>query len=296
MTIPFSFIANTPITVVEEYPLSNGIRGNVEHPMEYTDPKILNNPDADLPTCDDCNFNTQDGLIDRRLFSSVSGKQLIYDVSTVHKRPINPFGKTGFTGRGLLYRWGPNHCADPIVTRFQRNEHGDIVYAKQGSRMLAVIEAALIKRAPDQPGGGDWAIPGGYQDPNDPTISVTAKREFGEEALGGCLESVERENALRQLGDGKLLYKGYSDDVRNTDNAWNVTSVFLFHDQHGNGLAKVPLSAGDEVSQVAWKQISHGATKEMNLFAMHAYFLTLACICIEKEDPFSIVTCNMLFA
>ena len=29
----------------------------------------------------------------------------------------NPIGRTGMTGRGLLGRWGPNHAADPIVTR-----------------------------------------------------------------------------------------------------------------------------------------------------------------------------------
>ena len=29
----------------------------------------------------------------------------------------NPTGRTGFAGRGLLDYWGPNHCADPVVTR-----------------------------------------------------------------------------------------------------------------------------------------------------------------------------------
>ena len=29
----------------------------------------------------------------------------------------NPAGRTGMTGRGLLGKWGPNHAADPVVTR-----------------------------------------------------------------------------------------------------------------------------------------------------------------------------------
>lgn len=33
-------------------------------------------------------------------------------------RPMNPRGRTGMQGRGLLGKWGPNHAADPIVTRF----------------------------------------------------------------------------------------------------------------------------------------------------------------------------------
>ena len=30
----------------------------------------------------------------------------------------NPMGRTGMIGRGLLGRWGPNHAADPVVTRY----------------------------------------------------------------------------------------------------------------------------------------------------------------------------------
>ena len=30
----------------------------------------------------------------------------------------NPVGRTGLRGRGELGRWGPNHAADPIVTRY----------------------------------------------------------------------------------------------------------------------------------------------------------------------------------
>ena len=34
-----------------------------------------------------------------------------------HHLPLNPIGRTGITGRGLLPSWGPNHAVDPIVTR-----------------------------------------------------------------------------------------------------------------------------------------------------------------------------------
>ena len=32
--------------------------------------------------------------------------------------PLNPRGRTGMRERGLLGKWGPNHAADPIVTRW----------------------------------------------------------------------------------------------------------------------------------------------------------------------------------
>lgn len=31
--------------------------------------------------------------------------------------PRNPIGRTGVCGRGQLGKWGPNHAADPVVTR-----------------------------------------------------------------------------------------------------------------------------------------------------------------------------------
>jgi len=34
----------------------------------------------------------------------------------------NPCGRTGLAGRGTLGKWGPNHAADPIVTRLVWNE------------------------------------------------------------------------------------------------------------------------------------------------------------------------------
>jgi len=50
-----------------------------------------------------------DGKIDRRSFE---GK---YEIE--NKVPKNIRGRTGMVGRGLLGKWGPNHAADPIVTR-----------------------------------------------------------------------------------------------------------------------------------------------------------------------------------
>lgn len=45
----------------------------------------------------------------------------------VENYPLNPVGRTGIVGRGLLGRWGPNHAADPIVTRWKRDNAGNIL-------------------------------------------------------------------------------------------------------------------------------------------------------------------------
>lgn len=49
-------------------------------------------------------------------------------------------GRTGLTGRGLLGRYGPNHAADPIVTRcniyieYTNFERSALVYGVRNSR------------------------------------------------------------------------------------------------------------------------------------------------------------------
>ena len=70
-------------------------------------------------------------------------------------RPLNPRGRTGLAGRGVLGKWGPNHAADPIVTRWQRRDNGDIVTQESSGR--PVLEFVSIQRRDT----GEWAIPGG---------------------------------------------------------------------------------------------------------------------------------------
>jgi ADP-ribose pyrophosphatase len=112
----------------------------------------------------------------------------------------NPHGRTGITGRGLLGRFGPNHAADPVVTRWQRNVAGDInkdadnrFAAAWGFGVLClfhsiksylfifslarpVLEFVAIKRLDT----GEWAIPGGMVEAGD-SVSATLRKEFGEE-------------------------------------------------------------------------------------------------------------------
>jgi ADP-ribose pyrophosphatase len=81
------------------------------------------------------------------------------------KRPLNPRGRTGMTNRGALGKWGANHAADPIVTRYNLLRPG------------RPLEMVAIKRHDT----GEWAIPGGMVDPGE-LVSQTLKREFTEEA------------------------------------------------------------------------------------------------------------------
>ena len=189
--------------------------------------------------------------------------------------PTNPRGRTGMHGRGLLGKWGPNHAADPIVTRFDPSRPDR-------------LQVVAIKRKDT----GDWALPGGMVDSGE-MVSLTVKREFEEEA-GNLADYPEQQALFKKPGPdpdpppsfspdpataptlnpsscaspspalaptqaqfreslealferGKEIYRGYVDDPRNTDNAWMETTAFHFHCT--DALARrLPLRAGEHAS------------------------------------------------
>ncbi|XP_074444873.1 ADP-ribose pyrophosphatase, mitochondrial isoform X2 [Larus michahellis] len=207
-------------------------------------------------------FNERDGEVERK---SLNGLYVVEN-----GRPQNPVGRTGLTGRGLLGRWGPNHAADPVVTRWKRDRSGNkIAHPVTGKNILQFV---AIKRRDC----GEWAIPGGMVDPGE-KVSATLKREFGEEALNSLQklpeEKVELEKQLHKLFSQEhfVVYRGYVDDPRNTDNAWMETEAVNYHDETGETMDNLPLEAGDDAGTVKWVDIS----EKLKLYANHSYFIKL---------------------
>jgi len=170
----------------------------------------------------------------------------------------------------LLGRYGPNHAADPIVTQWKRDEKGHVVKDSHGNPILQFV---TIKRNDN----GQWAIPGGMVDPGE-AVSVTVKREFGEEALNSIELSAEEkahvEKMLHDLFDPSKcteIYKGYVDDPRNTDNAWMETTALNIHDETGEAFKHFKLKGGDDAAQAVWKDYEPG----MDLYASHVQFLAI---------------------
>eukprot|EP00300_Choanocystis_sp_HF-7_P029770 c3736_g1_i1.p1 GENE.c3736_g1_i1~~c3736_g1_i1.p1 ORF type:complete len:328 (-),score=43.16 c3736_g1_i1:108-1091(-) len=171
--------------------------------------------------------------------------------------PRNPMGRTGMCGRGLLGKWGPNHAADPIVTRFNPD--------------TGALEMVAIKRTDTL----EWAIPGGMVDAGE-QVSETLKREFGEEAMSNQgLSPEELEEWREQLNDlfhsGIEIFKGYVDDPRNTDNSWMETTAVWFHADESMG-SKMKLSASDDALAVRWLPLDDTQAVN-NLYASHADFV-----------------------
>ncbi|MFZ2049164.1 MAG: NUDIX domain-containing protein [Minisyncoccia bacterium] len=142
----------------------------------------------------------QNGWAESEDISAVKQKREFHsyeDVLNFDKNglPLNPRGRTGIEGRGLLGKWGANFAADPIVTRL--------------NPQTGLLEMLAIQRNDN----GEWAIPGGMVDEGE-SATETLKREFKEE-VGIDLD----------MSDAVEVYKGYVDDPRNTDNAWMETTA-----------------------------------------------------------------------
>jgi len=185
--------------------------------------------------------------------------------------PLNVRGRTGLRGRGILGRYGPNHAADPVVTRWKRDpDSGEVITSPKNGRQI--LQFVGIQRRDT----GEWAIPGGMVDAGE-NVSATVRREFVEEALNGLeMDQKDRlkaeEMVAKFFADGHQIYAGYVDDPRNTDWSWMETTAFLFHDESGESVGRMPLQAGDDAKALKWIDIS----SEINLYASHKEFIEKA--------------------
>tara|TARA_B110001452_G_C15201003_1_gene416816 strand:- start:271 stop:1095 length:825 start_codon:yes stop_codon:yes gene_type:complete len=171
--------------------------------------------------------------------------------------------RTGIKGRGMLGRYGPNHAADPIVTKFN--------FWKW---RFEFVSAQRIDTSPPQ-----WCIPGGMVDPGE-SVSLTLRREFKEEVASECDDSIL--NAI--FKNGTCLYSGPTcGDPRTTDDAWIETRVVHYH--LSNKLAnKIKLTHQPEENRaVQWISCDHP-----ELYGDHAEYVHLA-----KKNAKSIMIKNL---
>lgn len=231
-------------------------------PFEYLAPSVAAQPvwADDRKKLAAMMFNKIDGNVSRVSYEGT------YALDPKSGMPLNPRGRTGICERGLLGRYGPNHAADPVVTRWKRDAKGKIMFSADHKPM---VEFVAIKRKDT----GEWGFPGGMVEPG-ATVNRTLLAEFGEEAMNSLEMTPEEHRDMEQkLGEffknGTVVYQGYVDDPRNTDNAWMETVAMHFHDEKGDVVGRFNLKSGDDAGEVAWTTI----TADLKLYASHAVFL-----------------------
>uniref|UniRef100_A0A7S2JNZ6 Nudix hydrolase domain-containing protein n=1 Tax=Haptolina brevifila TaxID=156173 RepID=A0A7S2JNZ6_9EUKA len=193
--------------------------------------------------------------------------KLIFDQGT----PRNPRGRTGMSERGLLGKWGPNLAADPIITRSDPT----------GSGVLQVIAALRADHL-------GWGLPGGMVVHISDNVPPVIQKGF--ETLAKALRDAE----LKEFTDeqaalfesGEVVYRGYVDDPRNTDNAWMETQATHFHcNQKFGARLSFPTRTTDP-GVLTWINIDVADERYEKLFGNHAEWVESSVLHL-RDDNFS---------
>ncbi|MCY2959755.1 MAG: NUDIX domain-containing protein [Planctomycetota bacterium] len=114
-------------------------------------------------------------------------------------RPLNPAGRTGIAGRGLLGLWGPNVSLAAVLVR------------------PAVDGGALELVLGQRTGETHLELPKGFVLP-------------GESAEAGFLRILRTETGVEPRAPGEVVVEESTFDPRHTDHAWVETRVHLWFD------------------------------------------------------------------
>lgn len=224
----------------------------VEAMPAWADPDILDPNDATTAIF----FNFEDQGINRRSHTGL--------IDVVNRLPRNPMGRTGIAGRGLFGRWGPNHAVHVVVTRWKIGEDGQVL-RKQEKNVLEFVANKNLDSL-------EWELPGELLEAGDSALctlkkiftnkilaSVKSDIKEGKENLDKCIDTIVQ-NAAE-------VYRGYVDDVKNTDNAWLETTAMHFHDNKREMLGDVEF---EDESSICWQEVS----SHTNIHDSHVHVLS----------------------
>lgn len=228
-------------------------------PNPYTAQSVIDN---DVTHPDRWKNNPKGGWADPENVEEVDFTQrkshcgeIIFD--TTNGRPLNPYGRTGITERGLLGKWGPNHAADPIIIR--------------KNPIFGTTQLLVIQRD-----NGQLALPGGIIDNLEDPLTA-ALRELLEEAI-----KKDNLDVNKFFNNMIPVYSGYVDDPRNTDNAWMETCAFVKELLFAESLILTLKKQDDEkdVKNAQWIDLTEENIN--SLYASHAHLVRLA---LAKINP-----------
>ena len=179
-------------------------------------------------------------------------------------KPICPHLKqtTGKKGRGSLGKWGVNHAADPLITRKYNNGK----YA-----VLVIFRGDQEGFVPALPGGMVDAVNGRVE-----SYNRTLKRELCEEAINDDKKEAIKE-LKRAMDRGSVIYCGFVDDPRTTDNAWIETYCLHAHVEESVANAlnlRTDGTMDKETKGAVWMDVT--AENMATMYAGHGVWVTTA--------------------
>ena len=139
-------------------------------------------------------------------------------------RSLNPRGRTGLRGRGLLGRWGVNPAVSVIVTRRNPETGG--------------IELLVGRKA----GRVNLTLPRGFVLPGESGVAAAARIVDAETRV--CIE----------VAVNDIIVDGYYYDPRQTDHAWVELTAFLCHSEEHFG--DVSPAVTETFQEIDWRPLT----------------------------------------
>ncbi len=165
---------------------------------------------------------------DIRLFEDECSSSLARDE---YGRPLNPRGRTGIAGRGLLGRWGGNRSAVALITRVSHSGQGnDILLGSESSNIGLRLTKAFVLPAED---------------------------------VGQALQRALQTDTGWQtdFSNSQVIHNGYSYDPRQTDHAWIDSSVHLLHFDFED--AEMSFQPGNQFEDIRWYPLNAATINRM---------------------------------
>ena len=159
------------------------------------------------------------------------GEREIADVHDAAGRALNPRGRTGIAGRGLLGRWGTNFMVGAVVVRT--------------GGTAGELDILLGQAGP----GGDLSLPNGF----------VASGENRETAMARVLEDTT--GWRPEPGTGDVVFEGYGYDARQTDHAWIEIQARLFH--LGDEFGPSRFRPGSDFEALEWRRLDARAVNRL---------------------------------
>lgn len=165
--------------------------------------------------------------------------------------PVNPMGRTGLRGRGSLFRYGPNHSIQAIISRWKHMKKT----AEDKKPSENILEILVIQ---DQTNPNILNFP--MVELNQSTepyralckyfdaeiiLEVTGQEyyNFDNEDMAHYFSQFsstdkKRKKKSHYVSHGfssTAIFRGYVDSALNTDNAWQETEIWNFHYKYKEG-------------------------------------------------------------
>ncbi|PAA84253.1 hypothetical protein BOX15_Mlig015659g1 [Macrostomum lignano] len=226
--------------------------------LVYPGPDAHDNPSVSVHSLP---FNQYDSAHKLRR-QSMMGR---YRLDSNSGAPLNPMGRTGLKGKGLLPRWGPNNAAVVVMTRWNRAPSGAVIH-RLGKPILQVVSLFRHKQ---------FCLPWYLTDHQSHCDYDQCVAQFLKVFVSRRLKQLMQHRGARQEitavqkgraeqairhSETDLIFKGYLDDHLNSDNAWIEAVVINIHESEGwkfsDAMLKV-FAEADCDEQVKWMEVAY---------------------------------------